>query len=387
MGFLKGSVSFTRFAVRGPRPTLDETALSVLAAHAAGRSRVPSGDGVECGWVAGTHVLDTDFDWGKNVLDGCLLFGFRADTNKPPADVLRAYYEIDLKALAADNPSGFPSARQKREARESARDRLEGEAKDGRYVKRKVVECLYDPAGELLFGSTAATHVTRFHALFHQTFGLTLETVTAGRLASMLAEAAGTTRELDGAGPAPFVPGVSPADVAWVPDAASRDFLGNEFLLWLWFQCDEGSATIGLADGSEATAFFARSLTLDCPRGLTGAEAFRHEGPTRMPEALRGLQGGKLPRKAGLTLVRHDAQASGTLLAEALGWSAVKLPPPEEESDAARRSARLEQVREFVRTGDLLFGAFLAERLGPEWPRTVQRVGRWLGRSGEAKAA
>jgi len=41
-------------------------------------------------------------------------------------------------------------------------------------------------------------------------------------------------RGVDDAGPAPFVPGVSPAEVAWAPDEASREFLGNADLLSLW---------------------------------------------------------------------------------------------------------------------------------------------------------
>ena len=47
------------------------------------------------------------------------------DTDKIPGDLLRAYYAVELKALSKNNPSGFASARQKREAKEIARDRLE----------------------------------------------------------------------------------------------------------------------------------------------------------------------------------------------------------------------------------------------------------------------
>lgn len=389
MGFLSGRATFRRFKVTGPAPKAPtEDDLAKLAENAAGRSRMLSGDGVESGWTAGGHVLDTDFDWGKNVLDDALLFGFRTDAVRLPADLLKSYYQIDLAALANDNPSGHPSARQKREAKESARDRLEQEAKDGRYTKRKVTEVLWDlKANELLFGTTSAAQVDRLLVLFKGTFGYGFEAVTAGRLAYALAEQTEQTRAVDDASPSPFIPGLSPADVCWVPDEASRDFLGNELLLWLWFQCDEGGSTVKLADGSEAITFFSHKLMLDCPRGMTGTEAFAFEGPTRMPEALRGIQSGKMPRKAGLTLVRHDVQAEAQLLAEDLAWVGVKLPAPEEEGEDARRSARLEQVREFVRTGDLLFGAFLAERLGPGWAGTVKRIGKWLARERVGAAA
>ena len=42
----------------------------------------------------------------------------------------------------------------------------------------------------------------------------------------------------------------------------SRDFLGNEFLLWLWYTLENETDTLKLADGSEATLMLARTLTL-----------------------------------------------------------------------------------------------------------------------------
>src|SRR4051794_12432438 len=144
MGFYSGRATFARYRVDGPAPKMfTEEHLARLAEHAAGRSRLLSGDGVEAGWSAGGHVLDTDFDFAKNVINDQLFFCLRTDTLKLPSDLLRAYTAIDLAALAKSNPSGHASARQKREAKESARDRLEQEAKDGRYTKRKTVEVVW----------------------------------------------------------------------------------------------------------------------------------------------------------------------------------------------------------------------------------------------------
>ena len=56
------------------------------------------------------------------------------------------------------------------------------------------------------------------------------------------------TRNVDDAKPAPFVPGTSPSEVAWLLDEASRDFLGNEYLLWLWFMLDSEADVIPLGD-------------------------------------------------------------------------------------------------------------------------------------------
>src|SRR5262249_45699843 len=240
MGFFTGRVTFLRFKVNGPAPRVfGEEHLDRLADRQAGRQRIASADGIETGWTAGDHVLDTDFGLAKNIINDTLTFDLRVDTDKIPADLLRAYYAVELKALTKNNPSGFPSAKQKRQAKESARDRLEQEAKDGRYRKRKCYPVLWDRlSNEVLFGATSITQVDRLCGLFEQTFGLEIECVTAGRRAYHLAEVHSRTRMVDDSAPSAFIPGVTPADVAWIADESSRDFLGNEFLLWLWYVTD-----------------------------------------------------------------------------------------------------------------------------------------------------
>jgi hypothetical protein len=388
MGFFSGRATFARYKVAGHGPRMfDEKHLGQLAEHAAGRQRMISGDGVEVGWSAGAHILDTEFELAKNIIDDQLFFALRIDTLKLPFDLLRAYYSIELAALAKHNPSGLPSARQKREARESARDRLEQEAKDGRYTKRKAIEIVWDrKSNELLFGTTSVSNIDRLMVLFKNTFGHGFEGVTAGRRAYALAEVHNRTRNVDDASASPFVPGLSPKDIAWIPDEDSRDFVGNEFLLWLWYQCDDESATIKLLDGSEATVFLARSLTLECPRGQTGHETITHEGPTRLPEAMRAIQSGKLPRKVGMTVVRHGVQYEFALHAETLAIGAAKIPPPEEENERARLEARGQQLRDLIETLDLIFDAFGQIRFSAEWPKELAKMQKWLSRDERRKA-
>src|SRR5205085_11748118 len=153
----------------------------------------------------------------------------------------------------------------------------------------------------------------------------------AGAQMFRLADTRQQTRGVDDAAPAAFVPGVSPPDVAWLPDEGSRDWLGNEYLLWLWFMLDAESDTLRLGDGSEAAVMLARTLVLECPRGQTGRETISSDAPARLPEARRAIQSGKLPRKAGLTLLRNEQQYELTLQAETLAVSSAKLPAPEGE--------------------------------------------------------
>jgi len=382
MGFFTGRASFLRFKVNGAAPRLfDEEHLDRLKDRKAGRARIASADGVETGWTAGEHVLDTDFHLAKNIINDTLTFDLRVDTDKIPGDLLRAYYAVELKALSKNNPSGFPSARQKREAKEIARERLEQEAKDGRYKKRKCIPVLWDRlTNEVLFGATSLTQIDRLCGLFEQTFGMELECITAGRRAYQLAELHSRTRMVDDSAPSAFVPGHS-TDVAWIADESSRDFIGNEFLLWLWYYTDVHSDTIKLADKSDVTIMLARTLTLEDPRGVTGHETISSDGPTRLPEARRAIQSGKLPRKVGLTLVRHSEQYELALHAETLAVGGAKLPPPDEEADArGKLDDRANQLRSLIETLDLLYDAFGQKRFGKEWEQELQAMQKWLKR-------
>lgn len=389
MGFFSGRVQFVRYRVSGRGGAFGPEHLERLDVHRIGRQRTANADGVEAGWIAADHVLDTRFDLAKNVINDALHFALRVDTPRPPADLLNAYTQMELAELAAENPSGLPSARQRREARSRARQRLEDESRDGRYVRRRTYPVLWDgQAKEVWFGSTAAGAAERFHGLFRQTFDRQLEPVGAGRKAYLLAEARQQTRAVDDVAPSAFAVGATPTEIAWIPDLASGDFLGNEFLLWLWYLLESVSGEVTLADDSQATVMISRRLVLECPRGQTGRESISSDAPTRLPEAQRAIQAGKWPRQAGLMIVRHDRAYELTLHAESLGVTGAKLPAPEAEDSRGKLEERVELLRHLVETLDLLFDAFGQRRHGAGWTKELGAIQAWLRpRSREALPA
>jgi hypothetical protein len=377
MGFLKGRMSYMAFRVDGPKMQMfmDEH-LQMLADCSAGSLGSIDNDNYQCGWTTGSHALDTEFDGAKNIINDTLHFELRIDTNKLPGDLFRAYYIIELEALAANNPSGFASARQKREAKEIARERLEQESKDGRYRKRKCFPVLWDAkSNEVLFGSTSLTQIVRFMTLWTQTFRTSLIPITAGEPARNLED---QSSEL--AVPSPFIVGLSESQVAWVVDDSNLDFLGNEFFLWLWFHAENVADTIALRDGSDCTWMITDGIRLECPRGVTGYEVLNHAGPTRMPEAKSAVTTGKLPRQIGITIVRHNEQYTLKWHAETLAVSGAKLPnPPDDVVDArAILETRMDQIRHFRETIRLLYDGFIEMRLSSDWQQVLCRMQNWL---------
>jgi hypothetical protein len=382
MGFLNGRVTYVRYRVSGDAPLpFDEALLEqarghVIGLHGAGEAA----DGVAVGWAGGDHVLDTTLDLGKNVVNDALHLAIRVDTDKIPGSLLRAYTKIETDARARLNPSGHPTKAQRQEAKEAARIRAEQEAADGRFRKLAHYPVLWDGQSNVLYAGTASLSVLdRLQTLFRETFDRTLEPISAGSLAHALAEARGESGRVENLGPIGYLGEDGHSTVAWSDtDVARPDFWGNEFLIWLWHGLQADGDTIALPDGSDVTVMLAKTLTLDCPRGETGRDQLTNEGPTKLPEAFRALQAGKLPRKTGLILVRHGVQYDLTLQAESLAVSGAALPKLEGASLSEIHWARVDALRHLVETLDLLYDSYGRRRTGPDWMGELGRIRSWL---------
>src|SRR5581483_4288496 len=106
-----------------------------------------------------------------------------------------------------------------------------------------------------------------------------------------------------------------------------------------------------------------------------------------LPEARRAVQAGKLPRKVGMILVRHDQQYECIFSGETLSLTGARLPAPEEADERARLEERVTQVRHLLETLDLLYDTFLRSRATDDWTRELGRMQKWLQREERGRAA
>jgi hypothetical protein len=216
--------------------------------------------------------------------------------------------------------------------------------------------------------------------LLERAFSLQLQPVTAGRLATDFATEGQRLKELYQVTPAAFLGDSAAGNVTWWNGMADNfDYLGNEFLLWLWWHWETQSDTITLGDQSEATGMFARTLTLDCPLAESGRETISAECPVALPEAVLAIRSGKLPRKAGLTVVRHDEQYDLAIQAETFTVSGAKIKQlGTDDSGDIPAEDRITSFREMNETLDLLFQVFCDRRLGKAWKTELKAMRQWL---------
>ena len=390
MGFAGGSITFKRFFVNGRNVNqVDEALLDQLAARAMGKDPIQTADRTEVGWVTGEHILDTEFDFAKNVIADGLHFALRIDTNKTPNDLVRSYQRMNEKAMLEASGREHLSKVERREAREQAKARADKESASGMHRRMKQIPVFWDLLRkEVYFGATGATTADHLMMLFRGTFDLPLTPASAGEMAARHSAAIGETRPFDDCVPAHFVnppEGVEAAiESSRFMESAGKDFLGTEWLTWLWYTSHVESSDLMTGLGESVTVLFDKSLQLECAFKLSGSTENTADGPTRLPEASVAMSNGKRPVRVGLQLAIHGELFSFGIRGDGMHYGSVQLPPIEDASDArVVFEERISRLRDLIDTVGATYTLFLKRRLSSKWQQTLNAMRTWIagGRS------
>jgi hypothetical protein len=394
MPFDSGSVTFRRFQVMGKSPeAVDQDMLDKLAEHALKERDLGVPDEEEYGWSGGRHVLDATFSFENNVFADALVFGLRIDTNKVPGELKKAYTIMEEDAVAATNPSGFISKNQKRDAKEVVKQKLEEDLRSGRFRRSKLIPILWDLSTQTVYCAAGGASLEKLMEIFERTFGLSLLPLSAGSLALKLLEPKGHRRDYEDLKPTRFVYGPEGEsqypEYPWVAKGPEpKDFVGNEFLLWLWHEAEVRNGTIKTDNAGELAILIDKALDLDCAYGMTGKDTLRGDGPTRMPEARDAIRSGKLPRKAGMILDQGGNQFSLTFNPETFGCNGAKLPDVEEaETPRVLFEERIALLRDLCNALDGLFATFLKLRASSSWEGQTGKLRSWIMQPAKPVAA
>jgi len=157
-----------------------------------------------------------------------------------------------------------------------------------------------------------------------------------------------------------------------------KQFVGNEFLMWLWFHSEEDDGRFALDDGS-VELYFDDQLVLEAH--LAEAEQSRLKGgaPAYSPEAHKALQLGKRVRSAKLRIVKDEREWLFSINADTFAMSGVKLPAvlSQEEDDQFYERMYLIEELEVVWMG--LYGQFVRLRIDAEaWESELNAIRTWI---------
>lgn len=407
MPITSGRVSYCRFRVQGDAPSaVDETLLDLLHEHHFRETEIGAPDEVEAGWVTAEHLMDTQFSYDKIAYGPFALFALRLDTHKVPGEVKQAYQKMNEQTAATDSPTGFASKAEKREAKELAARQVQEDLAAGRFRKSRSVQIAWDLANGLVFCANASGSVVeQLVRLFRKTFAVELTPMTGGTEAGYFLHAQGKSRDYEDLLPSaltkpPVDRGHHDSDEAdtrerntpvcpWVTKSIDlKDFVGNEWLTWLWWMQEEHEGVIETDKAGELFITITRQLDLDCAWEIGGKVAVRCDKPTSLAEADDALKTGKWPRKLGLILSDGEHQWDLTLGGDTLNVSAALLPEiTEAQTPREVIEQRLGLTGSLAFALDQLYATFLKQRTASGWTGKRETISKWIKQRGELKRA
>lgn len=337
-------------------------------------------------WGAGASYSDGEFTPLKNIAEDALLWDLVVQAHRLPSDRLASYIHNGSLEWRQTHHKDVLPPKVQREIRESARDQLQHEAADGRFLRWSQTPMLWDAiTGYLLVGTNSVARLMLARQLFLKTFQADLfqppldddlsqlpQVMTSGTLAEAVSPEA-TASVI----PSHFGGGRRPESVAWSIAEGNIDFLGSDFLLWLWHSSTDG----GLIRLGDESVFVSLSggVVLEDPLGMTGTDTLKSEVPASLPEAFAALFAGKLPRKIGIHLDEFSL-----VLTDKLSFCGVKIPNPESD-DLAYLDWRIAKIRELTQRVYQLYDWFLTIRLAAEpWRQAESRIREWVRRCAKA---
>ena len=158
------------------------------------------------------------------------------------------------------------------------------------------------------------------------------------------------------------------------------DFLGPEFLTWLWFRTETQTGPFDLGgENGVFSLWFEDKLVV----GSTAVDAqenlFKGGHPATSLEARTALRLGKLASEAKLRLVRETHEWAFTFRAKDLSIGSVRIPAvlaSEADDRLYERMYLLEQLDGMLKG---LYGQFLRLRMSAEWTtQELPRLQKWV---------
>lgn len=156
-------------------------------------------------------------------------------------------------------------------------------------------------------------------------------------------------------------------------------FLGEEFLLWLWFRFETEGGEFPVGPGIGVAIDNLVQFAVDSDDDVQ--TTLRNGLPTRAAEARAGLRQGRRIAKLRVLIASGSEQFAFTIDGETMRLSAVRLSEDPEDCECQKdrndsRAGAWVFLHELV---DQLYRTFVRERLKPEWlEQEAGRIAAWM---------
>lgn len=357
MGFLKGTVSFTRFHVDGQLPQAFLNFVDSRIKANSFRQAAKLTEEKRLGWVSLTDVLDSDFQKADYVLGNYLIFSMRIDRKVISPKLLKVKIMEEAKRYLVETKA----SRINKQAASAIKEKVRMEL----LSKTEPVPSFYDVCWALgsnviYFSSYSDKVVDDFADLFKKTFSLNLK------------------RSLP-----PENPHILKNITEGIAFKEDTFLISREFLTWLWFKSEERNGRISLPDGGETELTFLKRIALEAGEGEYSQGVVCHGLHAELKEGKEAIRQGKKVKEAGLKLIADQNEWDFTFKADNFCFQSLKLPETDkletENDPAGGLLERIYLIEKVCLTIDTLYDYFLTIRFSPQWKdKEINLLTRWL---------
>ena len=352
MGFLKGTLTFSRFSILKKAPEDSAEIFDRQIKAFAFRDFFPAEAEKNLGWTCIEDVLDTEFAYARYGFGDYRLFTLRIDRRLVPSALMKIRCLEGERRFLSENKAKKLYKDQREAIRDSVRIEL---LKYAQPVPSFFEVCWAPGAETVLFSNLTPKIVQEFLDLFKESFGIILQPYQ------------------------PWDPAVLEAQMI------NPAFLGREFLTWLWFKSEERNGMIHISDFGDIEMTFIRHLALVSGEGEYAESVVCQGQHADLKEGKEAVRQGKKIKEARISLGRDSAKWEFTFKADTFQFQSLKLPIPtdadieQEEDKSGRTLERIYLIETAVKTMDDLFLQFLSLRLSEQWADEASRMEKWAG--------
>lgn len=365
MSFFTGSPSFRRFQVSQVPKHVDSPDF-LQSIKPTIFSPLKEAEEVALGWVSVSNLLETKLSYEKIFKDRFLVLGLRMDKRRAPSLIFKAYLDLEEKEFLKVKGSNRLSPEEKKQLKDRVKNRCAKEFPPG----SQLYEVVWDfKKKRLYFSGTGNSVCTEMTKLFQATFGFELLPLDPIGLVTLDMEHQKAIKKIT---PSSFVETSS-----GIP-RSDKDYLGSEFLTWLWYFSDQ-QGTITL----DSTSFHLEMYdNLQLVSQSEEEKVTIHGVTGSAKEASTALKQGKKLSSVQILIQKGEEEWIFTFKGKTFDFKSVKTPPVDDLEETDRFVSRMQYLEEATEMIDKLYQLFLTTRLSNEWEKeTLSQIRRWILKS------
>ncbi len=159
----------------------------------------------------------------------------------------------------------------------------------------------------------------------------------------------------------------------------SKDFLGQEFLTWLWYYGEKNQWTV-VFPNQEEISYGLEDLLVMTPDEKEGcSQRLKGTYPVGSPEAHAALEEGKKVSVTRMILAHKDREWIVTWKADNFTFSSLQLMQPTTNDEKDRFTELSDDLEKAMSLIDSIYHFFLGIRLSPLWQeKEVPAIQDWI---------